>query len=133
MSNILAQQNDAFNQKIPNLPNLPKMYQKNPRNLDQKVNQRQNIVCLEHQIYASPDNFTPALLPMLETFRGSAVYGVQCTVHSVQYTVYNLQCTVHSVQWALLCKGFLKGTNHDLFDPQAFPHSQFLCSALHCT
>ena len=40
-------------------------------NLDQKVNRQQNTVCLEQQIYASPENFTPTLLVMLETFRRS--------------------------------------------------------------
>ena len=39
--------------------------------MDQKVNQRQNTVCLEQQIYASPENFTPTLLVTLETFRRS--------------------------------------------------------------
>ena len=42
------------------------------RNLDQKIYQRQNTVCLEQQIYTSPENFTPTLLVMLETFRRSA-------------------------------------------------------------
>ena len=46
-------------------------YQKNLQNLDQKVNQLQNTVCLQQQIYASPENFTPTLLVMLETFRRS--------------------------------------------------------------
>ena len=46
-------------------------YQKYTLNLDQKVNQQKNTVCLEHQIYASPENFTPALLVILETFRRS--------------------------------------------------------------
>ena len=40
--------------------------------MDQKVNQQQNTVCLEHQIYASSENFTLTLLVMLETFRRSA-------------------------------------------------------------
>ena len=48
-------------------------YQKNMQNLDQKVNQRQNTVCLEQQIYASSENFTPTLLVMLETFRRSGL------------------------------------------------------------
>ena len=39
--------------------------------LDKKVNQRPNTVCLEQQIYASPENFTPTLLVMLDTFRRS--------------------------------------------------------------
>ena len=39
--------------------------------MDQKVNQQQNTVCLEQQIYAGPENFTPTLLVMLETFRRS--------------------------------------------------------------
>ena len=38
------------------------------RNLDQKVNQQQNTICLEQQTYASPENFTPTLLVMLETW-----------------------------------------------------------------
>ena len=46
-------------------------YKKNTQNLDQKFNQRQNTVCLEQQIYASQENFTPTLLVMLETFRRS--------------------------------------------------------------
>ena len=44
---------------------------KNIQNLDQKVNQQQNTVCLEQQIYASPENFTPTLFVVLETFRRS--------------------------------------------------------------
>ena len=44
---------------------------KNTQNLDQKVNQQQNTVCLEQQIYASQENLTPTLLVMLETFRRS--------------------------------------------------------------
>ena len=32
-----------------------------------KVNHRQNSVCLEKQIDASPENLTPMLLVMLET------------------------------------------------------------------
>ena len=47
------------------------MSKKNTQNLDQKFNQRQNTVCLEQQIYASLENFTPTLLVMLETFRRS--------------------------------------------------------------
>ena len=42
------------------------------KNLDQKVNQQQNTVCLEQQTYASPENFTPTLLVMLEIFKRSA-------------------------------------------------------------
>ena len=49
-------------------------YPKNTQNLDQKVNQQQNTVCLNQQIYASPHDFTPTLLVMLETFRRSAPY-----------------------------------------------------------
>ena len=49
------------------------IYQKNTQNVDQKVNQRQNTVCLEQQIYASPENFKPTLLVMLETFRRSLI------------------------------------------------------------
>ena len=41
------------------------------QNVDQKVNQRQNTICLEQHIYASPENFIPMLLVMLETFRRS--------------------------------------------------------------
>ena len=44
---------------------------KNRQNLDQKVNQQQNTVCLEQQIYASSENFTPTQLGMLESFRRS--------------------------------------------------------------
>ena len=43
---------------------------KNTQNLNIK-HQQQNIVCLEQQIYASPENFTLTLLMMLETFRRS--------------------------------------------------------------
>ena len=46
---------------------LPKKYE----NLDQKVNQQQNTVHLEQQIFASPENFTLTLLVILETFRRS--------------------------------------------------------------
>ena len=38
-----------------------------------KINHRQNTVCLEQQIYASPENLTPTLLVMLETFRRSGL------------------------------------------------------------
>ena len=41
------------------------------QNLDQPINSQQNTECLEQQFYASPENFTPALLVMLETFRRS--------------------------------------------------------------
>ena len=44
------------------------------QNLNQKVNQQQNTVILEQQIYTSPQNFTPTLLVMLETFRRSALW-----------------------------------------------------------
>ena len=44
------------------------------QNFDQKVNQQQNTVCLEQQTYASPENITPKLLVMLETFRRSDPY-----------------------------------------------------------
>ena len=50
-----------------------KLSQQNMRKLDQKFNQRQNTLCLELQIYASPENFTPTLLVMLEKFRRSAI------------------------------------------------------------
>ena len=36
-----------------------------------KVNPQHTIVCLEQKIYANPENFTPALLVTLETFRRS--------------------------------------------------------------
>ena len=45
------------------------------QNLDQQINSQQNNECLEQQFYANPENFTPALLVMLETFRRSG-----CTV-----------------------------------------------------
>ena len=48
---------------------LPK---KSTQNLDHQVKQQQKTVCLEQQIYASPENFTPTLLVMLETCRRSA-------------------------------------------------------------
>ena len=41
------------------------------QNLDQQINSQQNTEGLEQQFYASPENFTPALLVMLETFRRS--------------------------------------------------------------
>ena len=48
-----------------------KFYQKNMHNLDKKVNPQQSTVCLEQQICASQENFTPSMLVMLETFRRS--------------------------------------------------------------
>ena len=48
------------------------LFHENTQNLDQKVNQPENTVCLEQQIYASTENFTPTLLVVLETFRRSA-------------------------------------------------------------
>ena len=44
-------------------------YKKNTKKLDEKVNSQQNIVCLEQQIYASPENFRQSLLVMLKTLR----------------------------------------------------------------
>ena len=41
-------------------------------NVDKKINQQQNTMYLEQQIYSSPENFIPTLLVMLETFRRSA-------------------------------------------------------------
>ena len=38
----------------------------------QQINLRQNIVCWKQQIYPSPENFTPALLVGLETYKMSA-------------------------------------------------------------
>ena len=52
--------------------NVPHFTKKNTQNLNQKVNQQQNTVCLERQIYTSPENFTPTLLVMIETFIRSA-------------------------------------------------------------
>ena len=46
-------------------------FTKKIRNFDQKVNSRQNTACLEQKKCASPENFTPALMVMLETFRRS--------------------------------------------------------------
>ena len=67
------QNNNLLNMKSENKFLLPFYQQKNTLNLDQKVNYRQNTVCLEQQIYASPENFTPTLLVVLETFRRSAL------------------------------------------------------------
>ena len=39
--------------------------------MDQKVNQQKNTVCLEQQIYASPENLTPTLLVVFEALRKS--------------------------------------------------------------
>ena len=44
---------------------LSNFYQKRLHNLYQKVNQQQNTVCLEQQIYAIQKNFRPTLLVML--------------------------------------------------------------------
>ena len=49
------------------------IYFKNTQNFDQKVNQQQNTVYLEQQTYTRPENFTPTLLVILETF----IYSVQ--------------------------------------------------------
>ena len=38
--------------------------------MDQKINPQQNIICLEQQINASPENFTVALIVILETLEG---------------------------------------------------------------
>ena len=40
---------------------------------DKKENLQQNSVCLEQQIYTSPENYTQALLVMLDTIRGSGL------------------------------------------------------------
>ena len=48
-------------------------FHKNTQNLDQKVNPWQNTIVFVQKNYASPENFTPALLVMLETFRRSGV------------------------------------------------------------
>ena len=47
-------------------------YQKNTQNVDQKVNKRQNTVCLEQQICASSE-----VMVMLETYRKSSLYYMQ--------------------------------------------------------
>ena len=68
------------------------LLQKNTRNLDQKVNQRQNTICLEQKNYASPENFTPTLLVMLETFRMSEYMSQQkvtLSAPSMCSTCYN--------------------------------------------
>ena len=52
---------------------MPQFYPENTQNLDQKVNQRQDPVCLKQEIYASPDNLTSMLLVILETFRRSDI------------------------------------------------------------
>ena len=41
------------------------------QSLDQQINSQKNTECLEQQFYASPENFTPELLVMLETLRRS--------------------------------------------------------------
>ena len=51
---------------------LPKL------NFDQKVNQRQNTICLEQQTNVSPENFMPTLLVLFETFRMSAAVYIIC-------------------------------------------------------
>ena len=61
------QNNNLLNMESKNKSLPPFCHQQKRRNFDQKVNQRQNTVCLEQQIYASPENFTPTLLVMLET------------------------------------------------------------------
>ena len=43
-------------------------FTKKKQNLDKRINPRQNTVCLDQQIYSSPDHFTPVLLVKLETF-----------------------------------------------------------------
>ena len=49
---------------------LPKKIRKM---LDQKVNQWQNTISLEQQIYASLENFTPTLLVMFRHLEGLPV------------------------------------------------------------
>ena len=46
-------------------------FTKKMQNLDQKVKQRQNTVCLEQHLNDSPENFAQTLLVMLETLRRS--------------------------------------------------------------
>ena len=48
-------------------------YHISKQNLDQKVVPQQNTVRLEKTNYASPGNFTPAVLVMLKTFRRSEI------------------------------------------------------------
>ena len=40
------------------------------QHLDQKINPQQNTICLEQQINASLENFTVALIVILETVEG---------------------------------------------------------------
>ena len=47
-------------------------YQKNTQTVDQKVNKRQNTVCLKQRICASSE-----VMVMLETYRKSSLYYMQ--------------------------------------------------------
>ena len=49
------------------------LFRKKKANRRQKREFQQNSMCLEQQIYTSPDNYTQALLVMLETIRGSGL------------------------------------------------------------
>ena len=66
---------------------------KKTQNLDLKVNQQQNIACLDQQIYASPDNLTPTLLVMLETIRRSGS-GLQLMGYDTDFRIGNFSCSI---------------------------------------
>ena len=51
--------------------NIWNFYTKRTRKFNKKENIQQKNVCLEQQIYTSPDNFTQALRIMLDPFRTS--------------------------------------------------------------
>ena len=48
--------------------------------MDKKNQATKNTLCLEQTNYVSPDNFTPALLLILETFKRSAYKGGHLSV-----------------------------------------------------
>ena len=79
-----------------NLSNIKnKQFDKKIRkNWTKKVNQRENTVCLKHRIYASPENFTPMLLVMLETFRRS----VQSVSESYFVKISSKHCPSQTVR-----------------------------------
>ena len=87
-------------------------YHKNKLNLDQKVNPQQNTVCLEQKQYASPDNFTPALLVMLDTFRRS-VSTLNTTLNSEQSKQHTVSVSGrdkgYTVKYNPLSEGVLEG------------------------
>ena len=63
------------------------------QHLDQQINSQENTKCLEQQFYASPENFTPALLVMLETFRRSVLYQGKNYENRPNYGKFSLQNT----------------------------------------